>query len=113
MVAAPVLSQVVRPHLPARGYASPYFDQLDQPVQFLSELTFTGYYPVVPWLAYLLVGIGVGRMDLHGGGSRRRSLGAARRSPWSRRGVARASPRCRRRAALLAGAPPADEPLPS
>ena len=64
VVAAPVLSQVLRPHLPARGYASPYFDQLDQPAQFLSELTFTGYYPVVPWLAYLLVGMAVGRMDL-------------------------------------------------
>jgi hypothetical protein len=64
VVAAPVLSQLVRPQLPARGYASPYFDQLDQPAQFLSELTFTGYYPVVPWLAYLLVGMAVGRMDL-------------------------------------------------
>ncbi len=67
-VVGPVVSQVVRPHLPDRGFASPYFDQLDQPGQLLSELLFTGYYPVVPWLAYLLVGMAVGRMDL----SRRR-----------------------------------------
>ena len=33
-----------------------------------ASCSFTGYYPVVPWLAYLLVGMAVGRMDL----SRRR-----------------------------------------
>ena len=52
------------PDLPPRGFASPYFDQLDEPGRLLSELTFTGYYPVVPWLAYLLVGMAIGRMDL-------------------------------------------------
>lgn len=30
----------------------------------LSELTFTGYYPAVPWLGYLLVGLALGRSDL-------------------------------------------------
>ena len=30
----------------------------------LAELTFTGYYPAVPWLAYLLVGLALGRLDL-------------------------------------------------
>jgi hypothetical protein len=68
VVAGPVLSQVVRPHLPRRGFNNPFFDQLDDPARLFSELTFTGYYPVVPWLAYLLVGIALGRMDL----SRRR-----------------------------------------
>ena len=29
-----------------------------------TELTFTGYYPVVPWLAYLLAGMALGRLDL-------------------------------------------------
>jgi uncharacterized membrane protein len=64
VVVAPVVSQVVRPALPPRGFASPTFDQLADPGQLLSELTFTGYYPVVPWLAYLLAGMALGRLDL-------------------------------------------------
>jgi hypothetical protein len=68
LVAAPVVSQVLRPELPPRGFASPNFLQLAEPGQLLSELTFTGYYPVVPWLAYLLAGMALGRLDL----SRRR-----------------------------------------
>ena len=64
LVAAPVLSQVVRPGLPDRGYASPVFEQLSSPWQLTSELLFTGYYPVVPWLAYLFAGMAVGRMAL-------------------------------------------------
>jgi len=63
-VLAPVLSQVVRPLLPERGYDSPTLGQLADPLQLLSELTFTGYYPVVPWLGYLLLGLGIGRLDL-------------------------------------------------
>ncbi len=64
LVVAPVVSQVVRPELPPRGFASPTFDQLADPGQLLSELLFTGYYPVVPWLAYLLAGMALGRVDL-------------------------------------------------
>jgi hypothetical protein len=64
LVLAPVVSQVLRPHLPPRGFSSPYFDQLADPGRLLSELMFTGYYPVVPWLAYLLAGMAVGRLDL-------------------------------------------------
>ena len=65
---APVVSYLVQPHLPARGFGNPTVDQLSDPAQLLSELTFTGYYPVLPWLAYLLAGMGLGRLDL----SRRR-----------------------------------------
>jgi uncharacterized membrane protein len=64
LVVTPLLSQVVRPELPPRGFASPTFDQLSQPGHLLSELMFTGYYPVVPWLAYLLAGMALGRLDL-------------------------------------------------
>lgn len=64
LVVAPVLSQVVRPQLPPRGFNSPSLVQLAEPGQLLSELTFTGYYPVVPWLAYLLAGMALGRLDL-------------------------------------------------
>ncbi len=65
VVAGPVLSHAVRPQLPPRGFDSPAFVQLANPEQLLSELAFTGYYPVVPWLAYLLAGMALGRLDLH------------------------------------------------
>ena len=71
-VVVPVLSHVLRPEMPERGFASPAFDQLGDPVRLLSELLVTGYYPAVPWLAYLLAGMAIGRSDLG-----RRSLQAA------------------------------------
>jgi Heparan-alpha-glucosaminide N-acetyltransferase, catalytic len=64
VVAGPVISQVVRPHLPERRYDSPDFAQLADPGPLLSELLFTGYYPCVPWLAYVLLGMALGRADL-------------------------------------------------
>lgn len=65
LVAAPVLSHVVRPALPERQYSSPTWEQLvTDPAGLLAELTFTGYYPAVPWLAYVLAGMAVGRLDL-------------------------------------------------
>jgi uncharacterized membrane protein len=64
VVLAPVVSHLVRPDLPERGFDSPSFAQLADPVQLASELLLTGYYPVVPWLAYLLAGLALGRLDL-------------------------------------------------
>jgi hypothetical protein len=64
VLAAPALSHAVRPHLPERGFASPAFDQLADPGQLLSELLLTGYYPALPWLAYLLAGLALGRANL-------------------------------------------------
>ncbi len=64
LLVVPVLSHLLRPHLPDPGYASPTFDMLATPWQLLTELTFTGYYPVVPWMAYLLAGMAIGRLDL-------------------------------------------------
>ena len=64
VLVAPVLSQLVRPHLPEPSLASPSVAGLAHPWQLLTELTFTGYYPTVPWLAYLLVGMALGRLDL-------------------------------------------------
>ena len=64
VVVGPVVSQVVRPHLPERRYDSPHFAQLADPGPLLSELLFTGYYPCVPWLAYVLLGMALGRADL-------------------------------------------------
>jgi uncharacterized membrane protein len=64
LVVMPLLSHVLRSELPPRGFASPAFDHLATPGRLLSELMFTGYYPVVPWLAYLLAGMALGRLDL-------------------------------------------------
>lgn len=64
LLVAPVVSHLLRPHLPGRGTESPTFAQLADPGQLLSELLVSGYYPVLPWLTYLLVGIGLGRLDL-------------------------------------------------
>ncbi|NYE36504.1 putative membrane protein [Nocardioides cavernae] len=64
VVAAPVVSHLVRPDLPERGFDSPALEQLGDPGQLASELLLTGYYPAFPWLAYLLVGLVLGRLDL-------------------------------------------------
>ncbi|RHW25366.1 DUF1624 domain-containing protein [Nocardioides immobilis] len=64
VVLAPIVSHLVRPELPDRGFASPAFDQLGDPWQLASELLLTGYYPAIPWLAYLLAGMALGRCDL-------------------------------------------------
>ncbi|WP_027501886.1 heparan-alpha-glucosaminide N-acetyltransferase domain-containing protein [Rhodococcus sp. UNC363MFTsu5.1] len=61
----PALSQLVRPHLP-----EPFTRQLSwetvlvKPIESLANLLFTGEFPVVVWMTYVLVGIVVGRLDL-------------------------------------------------
>ncbi len=64
LLVVPVLSHLVRPELPAPSYVNPSLESLADPGQLLSELAFTGYYPAVPWLAYLLAGMAIGRADL-------------------------------------------------
>lgn len=64
LLVVPVLSHLLRPHLPEPSYASPNLETLANPWQLLTELTFTGYYPVVAWMAYLLAGMAIGRVDL-------------------------------------------------
>ena len=64
LLVGPVVSQAVRPHLPAPSYDSPHLAMLVAPLHLLSELLFTGYYPVATWLPYLVAGIAVGRMVL-------------------------------------------------
>jgi uncharacterized membrane protein len=60
-VVSPVVSHLVRPHLPAPTLGTPPFGD---PLRLLAELGLTGYYPVVPWTAYLLAGMALGRLDL-------------------------------------------------
>ncbi|MGJ9412567.1 heparan-alpha-glucosaminide N-acetyltransferase domain-containing protein [Aeromicrobium sp. CF4.19] len=64
VVVTPVLSHLLRPTLPLFRSDNPSFDQLGDPLSLLTELTITGYYPAVPWLAYLLAGMGLARLDL-------------------------------------------------
>lgn len=64
VAAGPVLSQVVRPRLRERRFASPSFESVTDPGPLVGELLFTGYYPAVPWLAYVLLGLALGKVDL-------------------------------------------------
>lgn len=70
----PVLLWWLRPGLPPRGFDSPSVSQLEQPSLLVSEVLFTGYYPVLVWTAYLAVGMAVGRADLRGMRSRTLAL---------------------------------------
>lgn len=63
-VLSPVVSQILRPELPPRQFESPAPEQLAEPGRLLAELLFTGYYPAFCWLAYALLGMGLGRLDL-------------------------------------------------
>lgn len=72
VVLGPAVAQVLRPELAPRGFASPSFEQLAEPGRLLSELLFTGYYPMASWFAYLLAGMALGRLDL--AALRRRTL---------------------------------------
>lgn len=71
VVAAPVVSHLLRRDVPPSSYGVPSFASFDDPVPLVRELVLTGYYPVLTWTAYLLVGILIGRMDLR-----------AARTPW-------------------------------
>ena len=62
--AGPVLSHVLRAGRRAWPGDQPGFAALGAPADVLRELTLTGYYPVLPWLTYVLAGMAVGRLDL-------------------------------------------------
>lgn len=68
---APAVSLLVRPHLPSFSYAVPSPESLASPVQLLTELTVTGYYPVLTWGTYLFAGMAIGRLDLRRAGTGR------------------------------------------
>ena len=65
VVIAPVISFLIRAQLPATELIDPSFTALvSDPRGLLTTLFLTGAYPILPWLAYLCVGIGVGRCSL-------------------------------------------------
>ncbi|TDO46737.1 uncharacterized protein DUF1624 [Kribbella sp. VKM Ac-2527] len=61
---APALSHVVRSSLSESGGGNPTFGSLTDPGALVTELVLTGYYPVLPWVAYVLAGLAVGRLAL-------------------------------------------------
>ncbi len=63
-VAMPVVSMALRSHLPGHTVGSPTPDALLAPHLLLNQLLFVGYYPALVWLAYLLAGLAIGRIDL-------------------------------------------------
>ncbi|MGH8958497.1 MAG: heparan-alpha-glucosaminide N-acetyltransferase domain-containing protein [Acidimicrobiia bacterium] len=63
-VAGPVLSHLIRMRLPGPDLGVPGFDMFAQPSLLLREIFFTGYYPVFSWMAYLWMGMGLGRLNL-------------------------------------------------
>ncbi|MDD7933402.1 heparan-alpha-glucosaminide N-acetyltransferase domain-containing protein [Actinomycetospora straminea] len=65
VVVAPVTNHLLRAQLPPTELLDPSFTMLvTDPGGLLTTLLFTGAYPVWPWLAYLCVGIAVGRLRL-------------------------------------------------
>ncbi|GHD07351.1 heparan-alpha-glucosaminide N-acetyltransferase domain-containing protein [Zhihengliuella salsuginis] len=69
LVLAPVVLYAAVPFVMA-GVApydvggSPVFADLTRPATLAADLLFTGYYPVVVWVGFLLVGLWAGRLDL-------------------------------------------------
>jgi uncharacterized membrane protein len=65
LLAEPVLSQLVRPHLPEPLMSNPSFDDLVvSPWRLTLTILLTGYYPALAWIGYLSAGMFVGRLDL-------------------------------------------------
>jgi len=68
-IGAPVLSQILRSLGAQPGPQVPGFGSLLDPVAMLGDLFLTGYYPVFPWITYLLAGLAIGRSKLHSPGT--------------------------------------------
>ncbi|MDN4645472.1 heparan-alpha-glucosaminide N-acetyltransferase domain-containing protein [Arthrobacter sp. PsM3] len=69
VLAAPALAFLLRPWLLAAvptlqlGH-NPQWGDLSTPAVLLGDLFLTGYYPVLQWIAYLLIGLAIGRLAL-------------------------------------------------
>jgi Heparan-alpha-glucosaminide N-acetyltransferase, catalytic len=64
---SPLLSHWLRDGLATTSYEVPSFDSFDAPGELARDLLLTGYYPVLTWLSYVLVGLLLGRLDLRSG----------------------------------------------
>ncbi|MDQ6741103.1 MAG: DUF1624 domain-containing protein [Actinomycetota bacterium] len=65
----PLLAEHLAPHgLGRLAGGSASWDSLQQPGLLLADIFVTGYYPVLQWISYLLVGLVLGRLALHRAG---------------------------------------------
>ena len=69
VLVSPALAFLLRPWLLAAeprlqlGH-NPQWEDLSTPAVLLGDLFLTGYYPVLQWIAYLLIGLAIGRLAL-------------------------------------------------
>ena len=69
VLVSPALAFLLRPWLlaaepPLQLGHNPMWEDLSTPAVLLGDLFLTGYYPVLQWIAYLLVGLAIGRLAL-------------------------------------------------
>ncbi|GAA2860673.1 heparan-alpha-glucosaminide N-acetyltransferase domain-containing protein [Paenarthrobacter ilicis] len=69
VLASPLAAFLIRPVLldanpPLRLGHNPGTDDFETPGRLLGDIFITGYYPVIQWLSYVLVGLVVGRLAL-------------------------------------------------
>jgi uncharacterized membrane protein len=65
LVTAPILMQQVGAVLPEWSDSNPgVWEIFNEPVETASQLLLTGTYPALPYMTYLLVGLGIGRLNL-------------------------------------------------
>ena len=67
IVLSPLLSHWLRGRTAITSYEVPRLGSLGAPVELLRDLLLTGYYPVLTWVSYVLVGLLIGRVDLRSG----------------------------------------------
>ncbi|MDN6133221.1 heparan-alpha-glucosaminide N-acetyltransferase domain-containing protein [Brevibacterium sp.] len=65
MVLSPVISMLIRSEFGLEPVYSPmsWFD-LATPLTMLHDLVLTGYYPILQWLSYILLGMAVAKIDI-------------------------------------------------
>ena len=65
MVLSPVLSMLIRSQLGFEPqYSSMSWFDLATPPTMLQDLVLTGYYPILQWLSYILLGMAVAKIDI-------------------------------------------------
>ena len=75
MLLSPALSMLIRSEFGLEPmYLSISWFDLATPLTMLGDLVFTGYYPILAWLSYILLGMAVAKVDI---GKHLRSLFAA------------------------------------
>lgn len=63
-IGMPILSHRLRADLPPGSETNPTFASLQDPSAFGTELALTGHYPALAWMAYVCLGLAIGRSRL-------------------------------------------------